>query len=119
MRTAECAGAHGVIILIPLVEWNVFRDFLQVAPVKNSLFMILHALCNSILPYFFYTWSINRIEVGKVSIITAGGEPSAAMMFGLIFFGEWPSLLSFGGMVLTIFALSILCAPEKKALDAG
>ena len=107
-----------VIILIPLVEWNVFRDFLQVAPVKNSLFMILHALCNSILPYFFYTWSINRIEVGKVSIITAGGEPSAAMMFGLIFFGEWPSLLSFGGMVLTIFALSILCAPEKKALDA-
>ena len=27
--------------------------------------------------------------------------------------------LSFGGMVLTIFALSILCAPEKKALDAG
>ena len=124
-----------VIILIPLVEWNVFRDFLQgrhldengfrmfyqmqVAPVKNSLFMILHALCNSILPYFFYTWSINRIEVGKVSIITAGGEPSAAMMFGLIFFGEWPSLLSFGGMVLTIFALSILCAPEKKALDAG
>ena len=93
--------------------------FLQVAPVKNSLFMILHALCNSILPYFFYTWSINRIEVGKVSIITAGGEPSAAMMFGLIFFGEWPSLLSFGGMVLTIFALSILCAPEKKLSMQG
>ena len=80
---------------------------------KNSLFMILHALCNSILPYFFYTWSINRIEVGKVSIITAGGEPSAAMMFGLIFFGEWPSLLWDGADDIRL--IDPLCSGEKSS----
>lgn len=104
------------IVMIPLVDWSMFGMYLQAAPAAHGGFMVLHSLCNSILPYFLYTWSLNYIEVGKVSIITAGGEPSAAMLFGLVFFGEWPSLLSIGGLVLTVFALSILCAPEKKQL---
>lgn len=105
------------IIMLPLTDWEVFGAYLQAAPIKDSGFMLLHALCNSIVPYLLYTWSLNHIEVGKVSIITAGGEPSAAMLFGLIFFGEWPSILSICGLVLTVVALSILCAPEKKTVD--
>ena len=72
------------IVMVPLVDWSLFGTYLQAAPAAHVGFMVLHSLCNSILPYLLYTWSLNHIEVGKVSVITAGGEPSAAMIFGLL-----------------------------------
>lgn len=102
------------IVMVPLVDWSLFGTYLQAAPATHVGFMVLHSLCNSILPYLLYTWSLNHIEVGKVSIVTAGGEPSAAMIFGLLVFGEQPTFLSVAGLCLTVIALSVLCAPEKK-----
>jgi drug/metabolite transporter (DMT)-like permease len=61
-----------------------------------------------------YTLALVYVETGKAAILTAGGEPTAAMLFGIIFFSEVPTILSFIGLVITIIALSIICAPDKN-----
>jgi drug/metabolite transporter (DMT)-like permease len=100
------------IVLLPLTDWNMTAAFVSAAPVKNTLFMIVHSLCSNILPYICYTWSLHYVEAGKAAILAAGGEPAAAMIFGIIFFGEIPSVLGILGLVITIIAISILCRPE-------
>ena len=81
------------IVLLPLTDWNMTAAFVSAAPVKNTLFMIVHSLCSNILPYICYTWSLHYVDAGKAAILAAGGEPAAAMIFGIIFFGEIPSVL--------------------------
>jgi drug/metabolite transporter (DMT)-like permease len=100
------------IVLLPLTDWNMTAAFVSAAPVKNTLFMIVHSLCSNILPYICYTWSLHYVDAGKAAILAAGGEPAAAMIFGIIFFGEIPSVLGILGLIITIIAISILCRPE-------
>lgn len=102
------------IALVPLTNWSIFKDFLVVQPIQNSVFMILHSICTSILPYILYTACLSHIETGKASILAASGEPTAAMIFGIIFFLEVPSFLSLFGVILTITAISLLCKKDKN-----
>lgn len=101
------------IVLLPLTDWDITATYVAAAPVKNTLFMIAHALCCIILPYVLFTWSLNYVDAGKAAILAAGGEPSAAMLFGVIFFNEIPSILGIIGLIITIIAISILCKPES------
>ena len=100
------------IVLLPLTDWDITATYVAAAPVKNTLFMVAHALCCIILPYVLFTWSLNYVDAGKAAILAAGGEPSAAMLFGVIFFNEIPSILGIIGLIITIIAISILCKPE-------
>gem|GEM_PF-2366396 len=59
----------------------------------------------SVLPHVLYALSLRDVETGKAAILAAGGEPSAAMLFGLLFFAEVPTVLSLAGLVLTVIAL--------------
>jgi drug/metabolite transporter (DMT)-like permease len=102
------------IVLLPLTDWDITATYVAAAPVKNTLFMIAHALCCIILPYVLFTWSLHYVDAGKAAILAAGGEPSAAMVFGIIFFNEIPSILGIIGLIITIIAISILCKPESK-----
>ena len=79
--------------------------------------MLLHSLFTSVLPYVLYTVALIYIEAGKTSILAAGGEPTSAMIFGILFFSETPTILSVIGLVLTIIALSLLCMPSKNQVD--
>ena len=74
----------------------------------------MHAVFTAILPYVFYTSAFAYIDTGKASILAAGGEPAAAMIFGFLFFGENPTLLSVIGLAITIIALAFICRPEKE-----
>ena len=100
------------IVLLPLTDWDMTAAYVTSAPLKNILFMITHALCAIILPYVLFTWSLHYVDAGKAAILAAGGEPSAAMLFGIIFFNEIPSILGIVGLIITIIAISILCKPE-------
>lgn len=102
------------VVLLPFTDWQCLGDFVSKAPLGNMIFLIVHSLCTSVLPYVLFTLSLNYVEAGKASILTAGGEPSAAMLFGLIFFAEMPTILSFAGLVITIAALSFLCAADNN-----
>ena len=57
-----------------------------------------------------------HVDAGKVAILGAGGEPSAAMIFGILIYSEIPSLLSVAGLVITIAALAFICLPDKNEL---
>ena len=106
------------IVLLPFTNWHILSDFLIVSPVNHSIFMFLHSLCTSVLPYVLYTVALTYVETGKTSILAAGAEPTAAMLLGMIFFSEIPTVLSLIGLVVTIIALSLLCMPPKhQALE--
>lgn len=102
------------IILLPLTSWSKFEEFVVAAPIENSIFLVLHSICTSVLPYVLYTVALRYIDTSKASILAAGGEPIAAMIFGVIFFSEIPTILSFGGIIITIIALTLFCKPNSK-----
>ncbi len=105
------------IVLAPFVDWRVMGDFVAEAPAGHSLFMLLNSLCTSVLPYVLFTVSLSYVDTGKVSILAAGGEPSAAMIFGIVAYSEVPSVLSLCGLVVTIIAIWLLLRPDKPQVN--
>ena len=101
-----------MLVVIPLTNWKLVTDVVVANPVKMSVFLVIHSLCTSVLPYILYTFSIRYIDAGMASIL-ASGEPVAAMIFGVIFFSEIPTVLSVVGIVLVIVALALLSMPKK------
>ncbi|MFU2418954.1 DMT family transporter [Peptacetobacter sp. AB800] len=102
-----------MLVVIPLTNWKLVTDVVVANPVKMSVFLVIHSLCTSVLPYILYTFSIRYIDAGMASIL-ASGEPVAAMIFGVIFFSEIPTVLSVVGIMLVIVALALLSMPDKK-----
>lgn len=86
-----------MLVVIPLTNWKLVTDVVVANPVKMSVFLVIHSLCTSVLPYILYTFSIRYIDAGMASIL-ASGEPVAAMIFGVIFFSEIPTVLSVVGL---------------------
>lgn len=111
--TFYCMLVVGVI-LAPLSNWHQIISFYGEKQAAGAGFMILHALCGSVLPYALYTIAIQFMDAGKVSILAAG-EPVAAMVFGMIFFREIPTPLEFLGLAVTVAAIVLLGMPQKKA----
>ena len=65
----------------------------------------------------FYTVELDHMEAGKASILCSC-EPVAAMVFGVFFFREIPTVLSITGLVIVLTALAILVLSGKKPKDA-
>ncbi len=103
------------ILLIPIADWGHIFTFVENAPVKHSLFFVVHSLVSSVLPYVMFTVSIRYMDAGKASILAAG-EPVAAMVFGALLFDEQPTVLALIGLGATMAALTILSLPEKREL---
>lgn len=107
--------AISTVMLMPFADWHIMGEFIGAAPVGNSVFVFLNAFCASVFPYILYTWSLSYVDTGKVSILASGGEPSAAMIFGLLFFHEMPTVISVCGLAVTILALWLLCRPDRSS----
>lgn len=99
------------VVLMPLSDLGAVADFAGDGP-GNILFLVVNAAVTSFLPYMLYTVAMTRAEAGTVSILAACGEPTAAMVFGLLFFTEVPSPLMLLGMVLAIGAMAVMCMPH-------
>lgn len=102
------------IVLAPVANQQIIGAFIMEAPAQNIVFLILHSLCVSVIPYICITMALLYMEAGKVSILASGGEPVAAAVFGLIFYTEIPSVLMVVGIVVTIAALAALCLDKSK-----
>lgn len=102
------------VMLLPFTQWNIIGEFIYEKPAVNSAFLLLYAICTSVLPYIVYTAALDYADAGKVAILGAGGEPAAAMIFGVVFFGEVPTLIVFAGLIITVVALAFICMPDKE-----
>lgn len=86
---------------------------ISLSPVRNTLFMVVHSFCTAVWPYAFYTIALDHMEVGKASILCSC-EPVAAIIFGIIFFGEIPTVLSIIGHIVVLIALAILVLSDTS-----
>lgn len=127
-KTASNRGNHTYTIIFysvliiavataPFAEYNIIGSYISEAPVPHMLFLIAHALCISVLPYVFITTAQLYADAGYVYILASGGEPVAAVVFGMIFFSEIPTAIGAAGMLITIAALTVLCL--KPAAGKG
>ena len=96
------------IVLLPFADWKLVGEYVMVSPANNIIFILMHSLCTAVLPYLLYSLALSNVDASLASILVAGAEPSAAMIFGIIFFAEMPSVVSILGLVVTIVALTIL-----------
>lgn len=103
------------IALIPFTNFGQIADFISINPMLVILFLILHSTFSFALPYVFSTLSLNYIDSGVSSILLSGAEPFAALIFGLIFYSEVPTILMFIGFVITIIAMMMISRKEGVA----
>lgn len=101
------------IALLPFTDWLKVWEIIQIDPTPMSGFLLLHSLLTSVLPYICFTVALNYVEAGKVAIL-ASGEPIAAMLFGIFFYQEIPTILSLIGLFTVLFALGLLTIPFTK-----
>lgn len=96
------------LILLPFADIQAMIDFLVEAPAKASFIYVGHLLVTSLLPGTCYTLAIKHGEAGKTAILASGSEPVSALIFGMIFYNEVPTIIGFIGMIITVVALIIL-----------
>ena len=101
------------IALLPFTDWLKVWEIIQIDPAPMSGFLLLHSLLTSVLPYICFTVALNYVEAGKVAIL-ASGEPIAAMLFGIFFYQEIPTILSLIGLFTVLLALGLLTIPFTK-----
>lgn len=101
------------VVLLPFTQWDNMVHYIVANPLRNTLFMVMHSLCTAVCPYAFYTVALDHMEAGKASILCSC-EPVAAMVFGLFFFGEIPTVLSVTGLIIVLLALAMLVLSDKS-----
>lgn len=67
----------------------------------------------TVLPYFFYTWGLQRMESGKAAILVAV-EPLVGAVIGMTLFHESREAGKLVGIVLILSAIVLLNLPEKE-----
>ena len=102
-----------VVVLLPFTQWDNMEHYIAANPLRNTLFMVMHSLCTAVCPYAFYTVALDHMEAGKASILCSC-EPVAAMVFGLFFFEEIPTVLSVTGLMIVLLALAMLVLSDKR-----
>lgn len=102
------------IALIPFTSFSQISSFVSINPLWTIIFLIIHSTFSFALPYIFSTVSLNYIDSGTSSILLSGAEPLAALIFGLVIYGEIPTMLMFCGFILTVMAMMMLSRKEKE-----
>lgn len=104
------------IIMAPFVDWQDIFHILAVGPasfpfsgtLSAVIFFLSQSICTSLLPSVAYMYGMKYVDAGKVAILEGGSEPSAALLAGLILYGELPSLIGFAGMIISVVAIMVL-----------
>ncbi len=104
-----------LVCMIPFVDFAAMTDYLVGAPVTASFCYLGFAIWTSLLPGLLYTVAVRHADAGKVATLASGAEPVSSMVMGMLLYHEIPSVLGFGGMLLTIAALIMLIRVEEQS----
>lgn len=101
------------LALIPFSNFIQITSFVSINPILVIIFLIMHSTFSFALPYILSTLSLNYIDSGISSILLSAAEPLAALMFGLVIYGEIPTIVMFCGFILTMIAMIMLTKKES------
>jgi drug/metabolite transporter (DMT)-like permease len=98
--------------LIAAIGYIPIGDFKTAMPIfaedRSLVFWIIGmALLNSVIPYFLYTWGLQRLEPGKAGIFVAV-EPLVGCVVGMTLFHESTEALKLIGIAMIIAAIVLL-----------
>jgi len=102
------------VLLLPFVDFDAMIGYLISAPAEASVIYVSHSIWTSLLPGVIYTVAVRHADAGRVATLASGAEPVSSMVVGVFLYGEIPSALGFGGMILTVAALVMLIRVEEK-----
>ena len=111
----------GAISLLPLCNWGQVATYLSNEPVTGTLWLIGQSFVCMIFPYVIFTIALRNMEIAVAGTLELV-EPAAALMWGLVLFGEVPTPLMVVGVVVVIVAIAAtMRTPNKrmKSPDAG
>ncbi len=103
--------AIGSVSLLPLCHWDQVVSYVAADPLASSFWLISQAVVCAILPYVFFAMALARMDMGTASTLELV-EPAAAMVFGLLLFGEVPTPLMVVGVAVVIAAISRIYAKK-------
>ena len=72
------------------------------------------AVVSTVLPYFFYTWGLKRVEPSRSAILVAV-EPLVAAVVGIAFFGETHNFAKILGILFVLGAILVLNLPSPSS----
>ena len=70
-------------------------------------------LC-TVLPYFFYTWGLKKVEPSRAAILVAV-EPMVAALLGILFYGEGRSFPKVLGILFVLGSILLLNGKKKRS----
>ena len=70
-------------------------------------------LC-TVLPYFFYTWGLKKVEPSRAAIFVAI-EPMVASLIGILFYGEGHTFPKILGILFVLAAILLLNAKKSTS----
>ena len=73
-------------------------------------------LVSTVLPYFLYTWGLQRMESGRAAILVAV-EPLVGAVIGMTFFREPHNIIKLAGIVLILAAIIILSFSDDSTKE--
>ncbi len=101
-----------VVVAVPLGKVGKTVAVLRQEPVL-ILYAVGIGVVSTILPYFFYTWGLNRMDPSKAAIIVAV-EPLVGAVIGMTVFHEPHNILKLIGISLIIAAIVLLNLKWEK-----
>lgn len=108
--------------LTSLISGAFITDFDQLghAVSANGFPVIGAILCISIvstvIPNIFYSFGMQHVDNGKTSVM-ASIEPVMAIIFGMVFFSEFPTPVAVVGMLLSITAIILINTQKGQNKD--
>lgn len=82
---------------------------------KLIILCVSVGIISTVLPYYFYTWGLNRMESGKAAILVAV-EPLVGAVIGMTVFRESHDPMKLIGICLIIAAIFVLNLNAEKTV---
>ncbi|HCJ01453.1 MAG TPA: EamA family transporter [Clostridiales bacterium] len=97
---------------LPICRVEGVFSLLSAKPSLWIWFVGISLLC-TVLPYFFYTWGLKRVEPSRAAILVAV-EPLVACLLGIFFYGESHDFPKILGIVYVLGAIVLMNMPKRK-----
>ena len=97
---------------LPICDLKGVFSILSAMPALWLWCVGISVLC-TVLPYFFYTWGLKRVEPSRAAILVAV-EPLVASLLGIFAYGEGHGFPKILGIIFVLGAILLLNAPKPK-----